>query len=52
MLEDLSGHNRIIVNADPIPASPDKLKDDLEENKVSRLYLIQTHFDVSTADDV
>ena len=35
LLEDLSSLNRSIVNADPIPASPDKLKDDLEENKVS-----------------
>ncbi|XP_053386476.1 dystonin-like isoform X4 [Mercenaria mercenaria] len=34
LLEDLSSLNRIIVNADPIPASPDKLKDDIEENKV------------------
>jgi hypothetical protein len=35
LLEDLSGLNRVIVNADPIPASTDKLKDDLEENKVN-----------------
>ena len=37
LLEDLSGLNRSIVNADPIPASPDKLKDDLEENKVRKI---------------
>ncbi|XP_052234757.1 dystonin-like isoform X4 [Dreissena polymorpha] len=34
LLEDLSGLNRIIVNADPISASPDKLKDDIEENRI------------------
>ena len=39
LLEDLSGLNRVIVNADPTPASPDKLKDDLEENKVSENFV-------------
>ncbi|XP_052813001.1 microtubule-actin cross-linking factor 1, isoforms 1/2/3/4/5-like isoform X2 [Mya arenaria] len=34
LLEDLSGLNRLIVNADPISANPDKLKDDLEENRI------------------
>jgi len=34
LLEDLSGFHRLIVNADPISANPDKLRDDLEENKV------------------
>lgn len=35
LLEDLSGLNRIIIHADPISANPDKLRDDLEENKIT-----------------
>jgi hypothetical protein len=44
LLEDLSSLNRMIVNADPILASPDKLRDDLEENKVRSYFQCSFHF--------
>lgn len=35
LLDDLSNLNRNISTANPIPANPDKLKDELKENQVS-----------------
>lgn len=39
LLEDLSHMNRAILNAEPIPAGSDKLKDELEDNKVGGAHI-------------
>ncbi|XP_070185712.1 microtubule-actin cross-linking factor 1, isoforms 6/7-like isoform X4 [Littorina saxatilis] len=33
LLEDLDGLNRVVTGADPVPASPAKLKNEIDENK-------------------
>ena len=35
LLEDLDGLNRVVNSADPVPAAPAKLKNEIDENRVS-----------------
>lgn len=40
LLDDLATLNRNLTTAEPVPAGPDKLKDEIRENKVLTIYCL------------
>ncbi|XP_005100351.2 microtubule-actin cross-linking factor 1 [Aplysia californica] len=52
LLEDLDGLQRVVTNADPIPASPDKLKNEIDENKAVLEDLDRQKGAVAKADEI